>query len=138
MRLVDKEHARHDVRLALLPPLSHLGVDLLAHLRPYLARVAREQRQEPLRGQAGVSNKMEHTAPLKLLKLLNTWMCLQACSLAGHGQVPDHRITGTVLHRQSAPMTASQALLYQCNMHCTCMPAEHRRAAPGAAPACAS
>lgn len=28
--LVDKQHARDDLRLALLPPLSHLGVDLLS------------------------------------------------------------------------------------------------------------
>jgi len=48
-RLVDEQHAGHDVGLALLAPLGHLGIDLLADLRPDLARVAREQRQEALR-----------------------------------------------------------------------------------------
>ena len=48
MHLVNEEHARHDLRLALLAPLGHLLVDLLAHLGPDLASVAREEREEAL------------------------------------------------------------------------------------------
>ena len=48
-RLVYEQHAGHDVGLAFLAPLGHLGIDLLPDLRPDLARVAREQRQEALR-----------------------------------------------------------------------------------------
>ena len=46
--LVDEEHARHDLGLALLAPLGDLGVDLLAHLGLDLAGVAREEREEAL------------------------------------------------------------------------------------------
>lgn len=38
-----------DLGLAFLPPLAHLGVDLLAHFRLDLSGVSREQRQEALR-----------------------------------------------------------------------------------------
>ena len=40
VHLVNEEHARHNLGLALLAPLGHLGVDLFAHLRLDLARVA--------------------------------------------------------------------------------------------------
>ena len=43
-----KEHAGNDLGFPLLAPLGHLGVDLLAHLVPDLARVARKQREEAL------------------------------------------------------------------------------------------
>nr|POF17610.1 hypothetical protein CFP56_13024 [Quercus suber] len=48
VHLVDEQHPRHDLRLAFLPPLGHLGVDLLAHLAADLARVAGEQGQKAL------------------------------------------------------------------------------------------
>ena len=48
VHLVDEEDARHDLRLALLAPLRHLLVDLLAHLRLDLARVSREEGEEAL------------------------------------------------------------------------------------------
>ena len=48
VRLVDEQHARHDRCLPVLLPLRHLLVDLLAHLRLDLARVAREEREEAL------------------------------------------------------------------------------------------
>ena len=38
-----------DLGFALFPPLGHLGVDLLAHLRLDLPRVPGEERQEALR-----------------------------------------------------------------------------------------
>ena len=47
--LVDEEHARDDVGLALLPPLGDLGVDLLSDLCADLSRVARKERKESLR-----------------------------------------------------------------------------------------
>jgi hypothetical protein len=37
VHLVNEEHTGHDLRLALLAPLSHLLVDLLAHLRIHAA-----------------------------------------------------------------------------------------------------
>ncbi len=46
--LIYEEDAGDDVSLAFLPPLCDLGVDLLAHLGPYLPGVPRKQRQEPL------------------------------------------------------------------------------------------
>mmetsp|Transcript_15709 Transcript_15709/g.33590 ORF Transcript_15709/g.33590 Transcript_15709/m.33590 type:complete len:340 (-) Transcript_15709:1208-2227(-) len=48
VHLVNEEHARHDLRLALLAPLSHLLVNLLADLRLDLSRVAGEEREEAL------------------------------------------------------------------------------------------
>ena len=48
MDLVDEEHARHDLGLALLLPLGDFRVDLLAHLAANLARVAGEEGQEAL------------------------------------------------------------------------------------------
>ena len=46
--LVNEEHAWHNLRLALFPPLGHFGIDLLPHLRPDLPCVASKQRQKPL------------------------------------------------------------------------------------------
>lgn len=46
--LINEQHTRHDLGLALLAPLRHLHVDLLSHLVPDLARVSGEQRQKAL------------------------------------------------------------------------------------------
>ena len=46
--LVNEEHARHNLGLALFPPLGNFRVNLLAHLAPDLARVAGKQREEAL------------------------------------------------------------------------------------------
>ena len=46
--LVDEQHAGHNLRLALLPPLANLGVNLLPHLGADLPRVPGKQRQEAL------------------------------------------------------------------------------------------
>lgn len=49
VHFVDEQHARNDLRFALLAPFGHLVVDLLANFGLDFARVAREQREESLR-----------------------------------------------------------------------------------------
>lgn len=46
--LVDEQHPGDDLCLPLLPPLGHLRVDLLPHLRPDLPGVTSEERQKAL------------------------------------------------------------------------------------------
>eukprot|EP00955_Chlamydomonas_euryale_P089130 364439-Chlamydomonas_euryale.AAC.14 len=66
VHLVDEEHARDNLRLALLAPLRHLLVNLLADLVPDLARIAGEQRQEALRHE-NTYTKTEHAVVFLLL-----------------------------------------------------------------------
>jgi hypothetical protein len=49
VHFVDEQHAGHDFRLALLPPLRHLLVDLLPHLLRYLPSRPGKQSQKALR-----------------------------------------------------------------------------------------
>lgn len=63
-------YPRDDLSLAFLPPLAHLGVDLLAHLRLDLSGVSGEQSQEALRAAVDDVDLMEGHCVHHLFPLL--------------------------------------------------------------------
>ena len=63
-------HPWHNLCLAFLPPLCHLGVDLLPDLHLDLARVAREEGEEPLRAAVDDVNLVQRHRVHHLLTLL--------------------------------------------------------------------
>ena len=88
VHLVDKEHARHNLRLAFLLPLGHLGVDLLAHLAPDLARVAGEEGEKALRARVDHVNLVQADGVHDLAPLLQLAVrTLDEFGVGAHGVV---------------------------------------------------
>jgi len=88
VHLVDEEDARHDLGLALLPPLGHLLVDLVPHLLLDLSRVAGEEGQEPLRPGIDDVNFVEGDGVHDLLPLFDLPLrTLDKSRLRSHGVV---------------------------------------------------